>query len=192
MIEIICVILLWKINGNNAIARGRKPGKYRALTLGLWFGLEILGSMVGVMMAGYINPDANPMALAYTFGIVGAAIGGMLSFQIAKRAPQGDFQQQALYLVTPATIKIIKEADAYDSTQDVFFLNGYPVCTLTPGTEYTFATQYIKNILTIGRPTQTMGDSEHEVHFVAADNGYIEIHARAGKLLPQEFKNYTS
>lgn len=209
MLEVICLIWLWKVNGRNALAHGQKPGKYRALTLMLWFGLEIMGSMMGALMADIISPGSDSMMLAYMFGIVGAAIGGMLSYQLAKHSPQGDFKpeemygqlygqqwgnlhQQEGYLMNPATIRIVEEAGGYEDAGDVFFLNGYPVCSLAPGNEYTFVTQYVKNVLTIGRPTQTMGDSAHEVHFVAAENGYIEVHARAGELLPQEFKNYTS
>ena len=47
MLEIICLIWLWRVNGKHAIERGQNPKKYRALTLGLWFGLEFTGTFVG-------------------------------------------------------------------------------------------------------------------------------------------------
>lgn len=211
---------LWKTNGRNAIARGQKPGKYRALTLGLWFGLEILGSMAGVILMSMISPDKNPLVGAYLLGVPGAAIGGLLSYQITKHAPQGNYipdsmymnqwngqawgeqqwenqqqneaVQQMGYLAVPATIRIIEEPGGYTGAHDSFFLNGYPVCSLAPGNEYTFTTQYVKNVLTIGRPTQMQGNREYEVRFVAAENGFIEIHAEAGKLIPDKFTNYTA
>lgn len=210
MLEIFCLIWLWNINGRNAIARGQHPRKYRIITLTLWFGLEILGTMVGVTLTEVMNPSANPLFAAYFFGILGAIIGGWISFLLAKHAPQGNYRpenpfygsmnslqnghisMQANGLTVPATIKIVEEYGGYTGGHDSFFLNGYPVCSLQPGSEYTFTTQSAKNILTIGRPTQMQGDTEHEVRFVAAENGYIEIHAAAGKLIPQQFVNYTS
>ena len=50
MLEIICLIWLWRVNGKHAIERGQNPKKYRALTLGLWFGLEFTGTFVGVWL----------------------------------------------------------------------------------------------------------------------------------------------
>lgn len=211
MLEIICVIWLWKVNGRNAILRGQRPGKYRALTLGLWFGLEILGSLSGILVAGAMRPGSDPMFLAYFLGITGAAIGGILSYQIAKNAPQGDYRPEGMYpptgqflpeqgwnlpqegrLTNPATIRIVEETGGYAGGRDAFFLNGYPVCMLAPGSEYTFTTPFVKNILTIGQPTRPMGDRDTEVHFIAAEGGSIEVHASAGRLLPQQFQNYTS
>ena len=55
MLEIICLIWLWRVNGKHAIERGQNPKKYRALTLGLWFGLEFTGTFVGAWLMQLLN-----------------------------------------------------------------------------------------------------------------------------------------
>lgn len=70
-------------------ARDRKrteSKKYRALTLGLWFGLEFTGTFVGAWLMQLLNAGDNAFYGAYVFGIIGAAIGGFTSYWIAKSA----------------------------------------------------------------------------------------------------------
>ena len=74
MLEIICLIWLWRVNGKHAIERGQNPKKYRALTLGLWFGLEFTGTFVGAWLMQLLNAGDNAFYGAYFFGIIGAAI----------------------------------------------------------------------------------------------------------------------
>lgn len=259
MLEIICIIWLWRVNGKHATERGQNPGKYRALTLGLWFGLEFIGTFLGVELMQLLKPDANPIYGAYALGIIGAAIGGFTSYQLAKRAPKGNYRpedgqnpywnnqqggvdqngwngqqwnqdqngwnqsanpwnnqpngwnqnqngygyqtqqangwgqaQQPDCLFAAATIRIIEEEGGYAGGQDAFFLNGRPVCSLRPGSEYTFTTYAKKNVLTIGRPTPDPMDSGNVLKFIAGENGQIEVHACAGKLIPEKFSNYTA
>ncbi len=260
MLEIICIIWLWKTNGKNALMKGQKPTKYHVLTLALWFGLEILGTFTGAIIMEMVSPGTDPFIGAYLFGIVGAALGGFSSYQIAKNAPQGDYRQNPYQqqgygqnpwdqewnqgqnnwnqnqnnwsqgqnnwnqdqngwnqgqnnwnqnqnnwnqnqnswnqnpdqLQYPATVRIFEEQGGYEGAQDAFFLNGHPICSLRPGTEFTFTTSVIHNTITIGRPIQQEDDREHTVRFIAAENGFVEIHARAGKLLPERFANYVS
>ena len=242
MLEIICLIWLWRVNGRHAIERGQKPGKYHALTLGLWFGLEFIGTFLGVELMQIIKPNANPLYGAYVLGIIGAAIGGVTSYQLAKKAPMGNYRpedeqnsywnnqqnswnqngwsqgqnqngwdqpqpnyeyqpntangwgqpQQPDCLFAAATIRIVEEMGGYEGGQDSFFLNGRPVCSLKPGSEYTFTTYAKKNVLTIGRPTPGQTDETSVLKFIAGENGQIEIHACAGRLLPEKFSNYTA
>lgn len=93
MLEIICVIWLWKTNGRNALARGQKPTKYHVLTLVLWFGLESLGTIFGMLFLGGTDPDKSFM-FAYICGIIGAGIGGFVSYRLALNAPQGDYRPE--------------------------------------------------------------------------------------------------
>lgn len=255
MLEIICIIWLWRVNGKHAMERGQRPGKYRALTLGLWFGLEFVGTFIGIELMQVLKPDANPIYGAYLLGVIGAAIGGFSSYWLAKKAPMGDYRpedQQNPYwnnqsngwnqnqngwnqgqnnwnqnqngwnqtqnnwgqnaynyqqnpsnawrqpqpaagqdtLFAAATIRIVEEEGGYAGGQDAFFLNGRPVCSLRPGSEYTFTTYEKKNVLTIGRPTPEIQDTSSVLKFIAGENGQIEIHACAGKLLPDKFTNY--
>lgn len=94
MLEIICIIWLWRVNGKHAMERGQKPGKYRALTLGLWFGLEFIGTFLGIELMQILAPSANPIYGAYVLGIIGAAIGGLTSYQLVKRAPMGNYRPE--------------------------------------------------------------------------------------------------
>ena len=237
MLEIICLIWLWRVNGKHAIERGQNPKKYRALTLGLWFGLEFTGTFVGAWLMQLLNAGDNAFYGAYVFGIIGAAIGGFTSYWVAKKAPMGNYrpedqpngwnnqsggwnqnqnswdnqqngwnqngwdnqqnvwgqpQQEPDCLFTPATIRIIEEEGGYTGGQDAFFLNGRPICSLRPGSEYTFTTYAKKNVLTIGRPTPELSDETTVLKFIAGEKGRIEIHACAGRLLPGKFSNYTA
>ena len=239
MLEIICLIWLWRVNGKHAIERGQNPKKYRALTLGLWFGLEFTGTFVGVWLMQLLNAGDNAFYGAYVFGIIGAAIGGFTSYWVAKKAPMGNYrpedqpdgwnnqsggwnqnqngwnnqqngwnqnqnswnnqqnvwgqsQQEPDCLFAPATIRIIEEEGGYTGGQDAFFLNGRPICSLRPGSEYTFTTYAKKNVLTIGRPTPEPSDETTVLKFIAGEKGQIEIHACAGRLIPGKFSNYTA
>ena len=239
MLEIICLIWLWRVNGKHAIERGQNPKKYRALTLGLWFGLEFTGTFVGAWLMQLLNAGDNAFYGAYFFGIIGAAIGGFTSYWVAKKAPMGNYrpedqpngwnnqsggwnqsqngwdnqqngwnqnqngwdnqqnvwgqtQQEPDCLFTPATIRIIEEEGGYTGGQDAFFLNGRPICSLRPGSEYTFTTYAKKNVLTIGRPTPEPSDETTVLKFIAGEKGQIEIHACTGRLLPGKFSNYTA
>ena len=267
MLEIICLIWLWRVNGKHAIERGQNPKKYRALTLGLWFGLEFTGTFVGAWLMQLLNAGDNAFYGVYFFGIIGDAIGGFTSYWVAKKAPMGNYrpedqqngwnnqsggwnqsqngwdnqqngwnqnqnswdnqqngwnqnqngwnnqqngwnrnqngwdnqqnvwgqtQQEPDCLFAPATIRIIEEEGGYNGGQDAFFLNGRPICSLRPGSEYTFTTYAKKNVLTIGRPTPEPSDETTVLKFIAGEKGQIEIHACAGRLLPGKFSNYTA
>lgn len=82
MLEIFGLIMLCKANKKNAIARGKRPGGFIALTIILWIGLEILGVVVGVSL----DLGRGSIFLAYLF----AGIGALISFLCAKFGPKGD------------------------------------------------------------------------------------------------------
>ena len=90
--DVLMVIWLWRLNGRNAIANGQKPGKYQALTLILWYGLEILGSLLGAFGIVMLDPGANPTVGAYMVGIPCAILGGYISYRLARYAPKGDYR----------------------------------------------------------------------------------------------------
>ena len=79
MIEIIAVILLCGKNSKNAKNRGKSGGAAIAYTLGLWFGGEILGFILGIAANG---GEFTP--LAYIAGLLFAVGGGVASYFIAK------------------------------------------------------------------------------------------------------------
>lgn len=210
MLEILALVWLWRVNGANARAKGQSTAKYRILTFVLWFGFELLGSFAGMLGSSYLMPDEDPLMGSYIFGVVGAAFGGLLSYQLAKNCPQKN--QNNMYVDTsmqnqnvqygpnsmdellqiPATVRIIEQLGGYGGEKDYFYLNGQPICGLAPGMGYNFKIRSVRNIITIGTPYCDGADTEHSVRFIASENGVIEVHAAAGKLVPELFKNYTS
>lgn len=211
MLEIIALVWLWRVNGANARAKGQSAGKYRFITFALWFGLEILGTIIGVVFCGIFIPEYDPFMISYFLGVFGAFSGGFLSYKIAKNCPQAEGNNQQVYtyndyqqpqyeavltdtevLKVPATIRIIEELGGYGAVKDQFYLNGKPICALAPGMGFEFKTTQIKNIITIGTPYCDASDSLHSVRFIASDDGIVEVHAAAGQLIPELFKNYIS
>jgi hypothetical protein len=83
MIEIIVVALLCTWVSKTARNKGKSVGAYVAMTLGLWFGLEILGVVIGLAAFDEFYP-------AYGLGLGGAVLGGIIAAVIvssAKPAP---------------------------------------------------------------------------------------------------------
>lgn len=75
--------MLCKANKKNALARGKRPGGFIALTIILWIGLEIIGVVVGMSL----DLGRGSIFLAYLF----AGIGALISFLCAKFGPKGDY-----------------------------------------------------------------------------------------------------
>lgn len=77
MIEILVLYFLTKHLGKVAEAKGYNPKKYKILTIVLWFGMEIIGGVIGMLIT------EEEVAL-YVFALVGAAIGAIISNVIVK------------------------------------------------------------------------------------------------------------
>lgn len=214
MLEIIALIYLWRANGANARMRGKKAIKYQILTLALWFGMELAGVVIGIMITTAFFSADYAIYGSYLFGIIGAVLGGILSYNLAKSGPvtnapsyhqektvesqpqmqsgyvlnEADNSKQA-HLKVPATVFIREELGGYGGNQDGFYLNGKYIGSLYPGMECILKTTMIKNTITIGAPTADPSDAKHCVRFIAAENGHIEIYASEGCLIPELFKN---
>ncbi|HHU52995.1 MAG TPA: zinc ribbon domain-containing protein [Clostridiaceae bacterium] len=87
MIEILALIALVNINKKNALARGRKPGGFIALTICLWLGLEFLGAFIG----GALNLGFG----IYVLAIIMAGIGALISYLAAKNCKPGTYMPPA-------------------------------------------------------------------------------------------------
>ncbi|HEX8175895.1 MAG TPA: hypothetical protein VF543_12315 [Pyrinomonadaceae bacterium] len=81
MLEILLLINLTRRIGHILEQKGRKSGWYKFLTVLLWFGGEIIGGIIGAVIAeiGGLN-----QAIIYLVALIGAAAGAGLSFLIAK------------------------------------------------------------------------------------------------------------
>lgn len=87
MLEIFGIMMLCKANKKNALARGKRPGGFIALTIILWVGMEFLGIFIGTMA----DLQYGRFFLAYGF----AGLGALISFLIAKFGPKGDYVDPA-------------------------------------------------------------------------------------------------
>lgn len=81
MLEIIVLIFLTRKVGEIVEEKGRRSGWYKVLTVVLWIGGEIIGAIVGLVVAG---ATGSGQAVMYICALLGAAIGAALSFIIAK------------------------------------------------------------------------------------------------------------
>lgn len=79
MIELIIIFTLGKSISGIIRDKGRKPFKYVLLMILMWVGFEFLGAFIGAMIFG-------EGLIVYPFALGGAALGGYLSYNIAKNA----------------------------------------------------------------------------------------------------------
>ena len=93
MLEIFAIISLCRVNRRNAIARGRRPGGFIALTIILWIVFEFIGMVLGMFILGIDNSYLSVLFIMLPC----AALGGLISFLIAKNCRQGNY-------VDPSTV----------------------------------------------------------------------------------------
>ncbi len=149
--EILALALLYSINKKNALSRGREPALFIALTFVWWLVMEAIGLLIGVFLFGG--------GLAYLLAIVFAAVGGLISYLMARNCKPGyymipsvemsaEIMQNADPLAEPAAIRLIR----YGSFVGVavrwsFTLNEQPIGTLANGEEISTCTYQKQNIL---------------------------------------------
>jgi len=80
MLEILVLWTLTKKIGNIVEQKGRKSGLYKVLTVVLWFGGEITGAILGVILTG---ADESAQCLIYIIALLGAAVGAVIAYLIA-------------------------------------------------------------------------------------------------------------
>jgi hypothetical protein len=84
MLEILLLIALTRRIGNILEQKGRKSGWYKFLTVLLWFGGELIGGIIGLVIAELTGIG---QALGYLIALVGAAVGAGAAFLIARSVP---------------------------------------------------------------------------------------------------------
>jgi len=87
MLEVFAIISLCRLNRRNALARGKRPGGFIALTIILWIVFEFIGAILGILIFGRDNSYASVLFVALPC----AALGGLISFLCAKFGPRGDY-----------------------------------------------------------------------------------------------------
>jgi hypothetical protein len=176
MLEIIAINILVNANRNNAIGRGRKPGGFVALTWALWIGMEFIGGILGALIG------AEPLGI-YLMALLFAAIGGIISYQIAKNCKGGEYvspEQKAVAdavlksadtLETPGSLEIIRD-NGLPVTVNIS-LNGRWVPSLQNGESISENTDKKHNVLCI---TDVNGNESQPFIFDMESGGHAEIH----------------
>jgi hypothetical protein len=203
MLDILVLFFLVRANKKNALARGRKPGGFIALTFALWFGMQITGVVIGTLLGWNIyainsaayDIDSLFYLLLLSYGLAG--IGALISYLIAKSCKPGDYYPVPAYLPAPpvgvpfappagvplapaqpleesATIDIIRETSMKgDLTSWSFILNGEKVGNLGNGASRITATKQRQNIL---RAVSEDGEEYMPLMFEIESGGRAEIH----------------
>jgi hypothetical protein len=81
MIEILVLIAFTGHIGKVVEAKGYKSGKYKAYAVGLWFGGELIGAILGSFFLSSAGDSTR--CGAYIFALIGAAIGAFIANSIA-------------------------------------------------------------------------------------------------------------
>jgi membrane protein DedA with SNARE-associated domain len=84
MLEILALVHLTRRIGTMVSAKGRKPFRYKLLTVALWVGGEIFGFIAGALVVQFAG---LPEASAYLFALAGAVLGAVTAYFIAKTVP---------------------------------------------------------------------------------------------------------
>jgi tetratricopeptide (TPR) repeat protein len=84
MLEILVLIGLTNRIGKIVEAKGYKSGKYKWMTVGLWFGGEIVGAIIGALIMG---GDQSGSCALYVIALLGAAAGAGIANSIASNLP---------------------------------------------------------------------------------------------------------
>ena len=87
MLEIFAIISLCRVNKNNAIKKGRRPGGFIALTIILWVVFEFIGAILGFAIFG---TDSRYVVILFV-ALPCAALGGLISFLITKNVSPGNY-----------------------------------------------------------------------------------------------------
>jgi hypothetical protein len=84
MLEIIVLIVLGKSIARIVRAKGRSPVGYVVTLIGFWFGFELAGGVVGVIVSLIVYPNEDPaLIILLPIAWLGAAFGAGLAFLIA-------------------------------------------------------------------------------------------------------------
>jgi hypothetical protein len=86
MLEIVILIVLAGKIGKIVEKKGRKKTRYQLLLIGLWIGGEVLGGVLGIVVAPTASIYEGGRTLLAFFALGGGILGSVIAFQIARRA----------------------------------------------------------------------------------------------------------
>lgn len=187
MLEIFGIILLCNKNKQNALARGRRPGGFVALTICLWVGLEFIGIIAG---------NAAELGFAtYLIAILMAGLGGFISFIISKNCRRGnyvppekavsrDLTANAERLQTPAQLTVIRDGSMYGAALSwKFILNNTEIGSLGNSQMLTVTTDVKQNVLIA---KDAYGVEIPPFVFEVMPGASAEIHFKGNRFIPEQ------
>ena len=114
MLEIIILFVMCKNMGQIVRRKGRRPLGFQLLLIGMWFGGEIVGGLLGTIATAMIDGQYEGVGpLAYLAALVCAGLGAWLAFRIARSA--GGEADRRGFQVLPVEAKPV--APAQDSAE---------------------------------------------------------------------------
>lgn len=181
MLEILAILWLSNANGRKAQSRGRKPGGFKALTIILWLGGELLGFLVG-----YNQTQETLTAYLYAIGF--AIVGALLSRIIVSVVRPGTYRPaggsplpRAQTLMHPVTLTITREKSFVGGMVPVSLrLNGGDIGDLKNGDSLKARTSFRQNILVA---TDRQGNEFPPLTFAVAEGMDAHIYFQGGKFL---------
>jgi hypothetical protein len=173
MLEIFGLIFLCKGNRKRAEDRGRKGKVAIGYTLGLWFGMELIGAVIGFLLFGF---SIGAYLLAFGFAVIGAFISWVISKSGVDTVPS---MQLVFELTNPCTVQVFRDESAFEQDAKFYFtLNNEGLGVLENGSMLTAYTNKQRNLLTAhNEDNPTLGDS---YSFAAVSGATVEIHSEAG------------
>jgi hypothetical protein len=97
MIEIIVLYILAGKIGKIVQSKGRKKIGYQLMLIGMWIGGEVLGAIIGGVVAAIADMEEAGGLLAVAFALGGAITGAVIAFQIAKSLSSLDSEEEEFY-----------------------------------------------------------------------------------------------
>lgn len=185
MLEILLISLLSGKNGRIASERGRKPGGFQGATFALWFGGELLGFFIGMAATdGEVLPS-------YGVALLLAAIGGIVSYIIAKNCKPGTFRQDGGLpagglqpLAAPCALSVTREKSFVGAVVPYHvYLNDNHIGTLKNGQSLQASTAWAQNTLVV---KDAYGSQLKPLHFSVAPGGNAHIVFSRSKILPEK------
>lgn len=171
MIELAVVIWLCIRNAREARDSGHSPVGYVFMTIGLWFGMEIIGVLLGLIAGGGTG--------SYGVGLLLAAAGGFISYKITSNLRVIE-PSAAGPLIEPAKITIVRrESSALNVFAEWYvFLNGVNIGSIGNDAPITIETNQRENVLTARGP----GGAESPRYVFTAGSGFhMEVLFNGGR-----------
>ena len=128
MLEVFAIISLCRVNKNNAIKKGRRPGGFIALTIILWVVFELIGAIIGFMIFG---TDAS-ILVTMLVALPCAALGGLISFLITKNVSPGNYVDPSMIHRPVVTVGPNGAPVYQDPNMPAYMMQQVPVQPMQP------------------------------------------------------------